>query len=133
MFSYKANPPASAGSGKGGICEIAQRGRPARLSHRTAAFVLGHDDYCQTGASGAGDVHGPWPQRRHRDNLIGNRRHHAARWFQPLRAENIVHDANMREVSKGAVIFVIAMLICIAILAAFPKIATFLPNLMLAR
>lgn len=39
----------------------------------------------------------------------------------------------MREVSKGAVIFVIAMLICIAILAAFPKIATFLPNLLLAR
>ena len=47
--------------------------------------------------------------------------------------KNIVHDTNMREISKGAVIFVIPMLLCIVILTAFPKIATFLPSLVLSR
>ena len=47
--------------------------------------------------------------------------------------KNIVADTNMREISRGAVIFVIPMLLCIVILTAFPKIATFLPGLVLAR
>ena len=47
--------------------------------------------------------------------------------------KNIVADTNMREISRGAVIFVIPMLLCIVILTAFPKIATFLPGLVLSR
>jgi TRAP-type C4-dicarboxylate transport system permease large subunit len=39
----------------------------------------------------------------------------------------------MREISSGAVVFVIPMLICIATLTAFPKIATFLPTFVLSR
>ena len=47
--------------------------------------------------------------------------------------KNITPNTNMREISQGAVIFVIPMLICIAILTAFPKIATFLPTFVLSR
>lgn len=47
--------------------------------------------------------------------------------------KNITPGANMREISKGAVIFVIPMLVCIVILTAFPQIATFLPGLILSK
>ena len=47
--------------------------------------------------------------------------------------KNITPNTNMREISSGAVVFVIPMLICIAILTAFPKIATFLPTFVLSR
>ncbi len=47
--------------------------------------------------------------------------------------KNVTPDTNMREISKGAVIFVIPMLVCIVILTAFPKIATFLPSLILSK
>ena len=47
--------------------------------------------------------------------------------------KNVTEGANMRVISKGAIIFVIPMLVCIAILTAFPKIATFLPSFILTR
>jgi C4-dicarboxylate transporter DctM subunit len=47
--------------------------------------------------------------------------------------KNVVPNTNMREISKGAVVFVIPMLVCIVILTAFPQIATFLPDLLLSK
>lgn len=47
--------------------------------------------------------------------------------------KNVVADTNMREISKGAVVFVIPMLVCILILTVFPQIATFLPDLLLSK
>ena len=47
--------------------------------------------------------------------------------------KTVAKDSNMREISKGAVIFVIPMLVCIVILTAFPKIATWLPSLILSK
>ncbi len=47
--------------------------------------------------------------------------------------KNITPNTNMREISKGAVVFVIPMLLCIVILTAFPKIATWLPSLILSK
>ena len=47
--------------------------------------------------------------------------------------KNVTPGANMRVISQGAIVFVIPMLICIAILTAFPGIATFLPSFLLSR
>ncbi len=46
--------------------------------------------------------------------------------------KNITPGADMRIISKGAVIFVVPMLLCIAILTAFPQIVTFLPSMILS-
>lgn len=45
--------------------------------------------------------------------------------------KNITPGADMRIISKGAIMFVIPMLICIVILTIFPQIVTFLPNMIL--
>jgi len=45
--------------------------------------------------------------------------------------KSITPGANMRMVSRGAVVFVIPMLVCITILTAFPDVVMFLPRLLL--
>lgn len=45
--------------------------------------------------------------------------------------KNITPGANMRIISGGAIMFVIPMLFCIALLTAFPQLVTFLPNYIL--
>lgn len=45
--------------------------------------------------------------------------------------KSVVPGVNLHDVARGSVIFVIPMLVAIAILTAFPEIATFLPDLLL--
>lgn len=46
--------------------------------------------------------------------------------------KNITPGANMRIISAGAIMFVIPMLLCIALLTVFPQLVTFLPNYILS-
>ncbi len=46
--------------------------------------------------------------------------------------KSVVPGVNLNEVSNGAMIFVIPMLVAIAILTVFPEIALFLPRLLLS-
>ena len=47
--------------------------------------------------------------------------------------KSVVPGVKLNEVSNGAMIFVIPMLVAIAILTAFPQIALFLPNMLLSK
>ena len=45
--------------------------------------------------------------------------------------KGVAKDVPLYTIFRGIVPFFIAMLVCVAILMAFPKIATFLPNLIM--
>ncbi|MDF2115988.1 TRAP transporter large permease [Roseiarcaceae bacterium H3SJ34-1] len=45
--------------------------------------------------------------------------------------KSVTPGANMRIIARGSIIFVVPMLVCIAILTAFPDIVMFLPRLLL--
>jgi C4-dicarboxylate transporter DctM subunit len=47
--------------------------------------------------------------------------------------KSVVPNVNLNDVSNGAMIFVIPMLVAIAILTVFPEIALFLPKLLLSK
>jgi C4-dicarboxylate transporter DctM subunit len=47
--------------------------------------------------------------------------------------KSVVPGVNMNEISSGALIFVIPMLVAIVVLTAFPEIALFLPRLLLSN
>jgi C4-dicarboxylate transporter DctM subunit len=47
--------------------------------------------------------------------------------------KSVVPNVNLNDVSNGAMIFVIPMLVAIAILTIFPEIALFLPRLLLSK
>ncbi|MDB5570380.1 MAG: dicarboxylate transporter DctM subunit [Hyphomicrobiales bacterium] len=47
--------------------------------------------------------------------------------------KSVAKDVSMHDVTKGSIIFVIPMLLCIVLLTAFPQIVLFLPKLLLSR